>query len=326
MSEKAIFSTRASQFILDTKAKQWKPVSNGGAFALYQDSAKNTYRIVGFSPDNKPVLMAPIKDDFKLQKNPQNPKWIQFTEARGYVYGINFSKEEDVAKLSELVDNAIQSMKAPPKPSGGPPPPPTGGPPPTPKSEPPKAKSSKKVKLGGGENSGQSRSNLLASIRKGASLKKTETNDRSAPVIDNKEETANTSGGGGGGGGMMGDLLGALKNRGLRKTTPKPSSPPAKSESPTQQNQPQQNQPQQNLPRVPSGRALLKPRGQRGMNPQTHRSPSPQNKQLRSNESNQNPQTITITSRDLENLKQSLIEAFRQELQKAKEEILSNLK
>ena len=103
-------------------------------------------------------------------------------------------------------------MGAPPAPMGGPPPPPGGGPPPPPPGgapPPPKApkasKSSGKKKGGGGGGGGkigggdpsEGRNDLLNSISgfKGG-LKKTVTNDRSAPVLTEKKS--------GGGGGPMG--------------------------------------------------------------------------------------------------------------------------
>ena len=80
-----------------------------------------------------------------------------------------------------------------------PPPPPPGAPPPP--EPPPKAFSPPK---GGGE-----RKDLLNQIQKGSKLKKTVTNDRSAPILGTNK---NTGGGGGGGGG-------AAASRGVGQNT-----------------------------------------------------------------------------------------------------------
>lgn len=74
-----------------------------------------------------------------------------------------------------------------------PPPPPPPGPPPPPMGGPPKAL----AKLGGGAPTGSDRNALLASIQQGKALKKTVTNDRSAPVVGGKASSSGPSPGSG---------------------------------------------------------------------------------------------------------------------------------
>jgi hypothetical protein len=96
----------------------------------------------------------------------------------------------------------------PPTPSGGGGPPPPPGPPPPGPPPPPAAPAGK---IGGGDPS-QNRGALLSSIEgfsKGG-LKKTVTNDRSAPVTKNSPAPAGGGGGGGGGGGMGGLFAGGV--------------------------------------------------------------------------------------------------------------------
>ena len=78
----------------------------------------------------------------------------------------------------------------PPPPPPGPPGPPPGGPPK------PQAFKPTKNNTGGG---GTDRNALLKSIQQGKALKKTETNDRSAPIVGNKN--SNVGGGSSSGGG-----------------------------------------------------------------------------------------------------------------------------
>ena len=69
------------------------------------------------------------------------------------------------------------------------PPPPPPGPPPPP--APSKGGKSPAKKVGGG---GADRGALLSSIQQGKALKKTVTNDRSAPLVGNVKSTNNTQG------------------------------------------------------------------------------------------------------------------------------------
>ena len=90
----------------------------------------------------------------------------------------------------------------PPPPPPGPPGPPPGGPPK------PQAFKPTKNNTGGG---GGERNALLKSIQQGKALKKTVTNDRSAPIVGNKNTNIGASPGGGGashGGGGGGGLGG----------------------------------------------------------------------------------------------------------------------
>eukprot|EP00043_Microstomoeca_roanoka_P011779 m.111369 g.111369 ORF g.111369 m.111369 type:complete len:455 (+) comp15295_c1_seq1:222-1586(+) len=155
MSEQAVASGQACVLVYSGDEKKWVaqgPASGLSKVTLYHNPDTNTYRVVGRNLQDKSVVV-----NSNILRNTTYNKatdaFHQWRDARGVVYGLNFSSKEGAASFAAEVETAIKTLnnpdatraqmapppqrpppKAPPThsaPTSTPPGPPPSGPPPT---------------------------------------------------------------------------------------------------------------------------------------------------------------------------------------------------
>lgn len=217
MSEQIVFTGKAVVYYFDSAKKSWAP-SNVAAFSrldIYRNTATGGYRVIGRGADDTSVISINSQLSKDTVYTRTRETFHQFQDPR-YLYGLNFVNITEAEGFAVEFDKAVNSLKGggggaapppaaapkpspaakppapaaptatpsprPPAPSAGPPAP-SGGPPPAPAKPPPPPKAPPKAAPR--TDAPEGRGALLDSIQgfSANKLKKTETVDKSGPVL-----------------------------------------------------------------------------------------------------------------------------------------------
>lgn len=127
MSEQSIIGARASVMVYDDAQKKWVPSGTSSGLSkvqIYHHQQNNTFRVVGRKlHDHEVVINCSILKGLKY--NQATATFHQWRDSK-YVYGLNFSSQQDAEAFARAMMHALEVLSGRVIPPSGPPPPTNG--------------------------------------------------------------------------------------------------------------------------------------------------------------------------------------------------------
>lgn len=107
-SEQSIIGARASVMVYDDNQKKWVPSGSSSGLSkvqIYHHQQNNTFRVVGRKlQDHEVVINCSIVKGLKY--NQATATFHQWRDSK-YVYGLNFSSQQDAEAFSRAMSHAL---------------------------------------------------------------------------------------------------------------------------------------------------------------------------------------------------------------------------